>query len=383
MKSNVRVGFLSILDPFDKRAWSGTHYRMKNSLESEFEHVKIIAPIASKKYINTMVRGIDKIHRILFNKKFNKHQNMIISLHNAKQLRNKLKDVDVLFVPSSSTLLPFLNTTIPICTFEDATFDLLLDYYPNYSSFSKLAITESKYVFKRSVKKATFSIYSSNWAANSAKQIYGLSNKQVFEVGFGPNIDVIPERKDVLNKDFTKTINILFLAKDWSRKGGEIVIETFHTLLKQGMDVSLTICGCIPPKNYPEVSVIPFLNKNLNEDLKKFNEIIAQTHLLFVPTRADCTPIVFCEAAAYGIPVLTTDTGGVSSIIEDGANGYSMPYDSEIENYVSRIKFLMNDVSLFKRMSESSRSKFEKELNWQCWGKKMKEILIKASKKYS
>lgn len=35
-------------------------------------------------------------------------------------------------------------------------------------------------------------------------------------------------------------------------------------------------------------------------------------HLLLLPTRAECAGIVFNEASAYGVPILLTDTGGVS-----------------------------------------------------------------------
>ena len=75
----------------------------------------------------------------------------------------------------------------------------------------------------------------------------------------------------------------------------------------------------------------------------QFLNILFNTHLLFVPTRADCTPIVFCEANAFGIPVITTDTGGVSSIIKNGENGFAFPLDATPDEYANTIQSLLDD----------------------------------------
>src|SRR5690606_16027705 len=122
------------------------------------------------------------------------------------------------------------------------------------------------------------------------------------------------------------------------------------------------------------IEIIPFLNKNNNDEYIRFINILNRTHFLFLPTRADCTPIVFCEANAFGIPVITTDTGGVTSIIEDGYNGIVLPLDAKPEHYVKKIKLLLKNEVLFKEMSQNARNKYEQELNWGTWGKKMKQI---------
>jgi glycosyltransferase involved in cell wall biosynthesis len=381
MKEKLRIGFLTILDPNDKKSWSGTHYRMLKSLEAEFDEVHIIGPIIRNKFIKYLLAGIDRIHKALFNKRYNKDQNFLISIYNTFQIRNKINNVDVIFSPASSTLLPFLNTNIPICTFEDATFNLLLDYYPGYSNFSKLSIIESKYIFRKAIRKAKISVYCSQWAVdNSIKSYGGIEDTDVFMVKLGANIDSSPKREEVLNKEYSSTINLLFLGKDWNRKGGDIVVDVYYSLLKEGMDVSLTVCGCIPPKEYPGVKVVPFLNKNLAKDLDTFNKILLDSHLLFVPTRQECYGIVFCEAAAYGMPVITTATGGVTSVVENGVNGFTLDYDAQANEYAAKIKLLLNDPILMKKMALDSREKFEKELNWGVWGAKMRKILINAVK---
>ncbi|TSA49979.1 MAG: glycosyltransferase [Sphingobacteriales bacterium] len=39
-----------------------------------------------------------------------------------------------------------------------------------------------------------------------------------------------------------------------------------------------------------------------------------------VPSRAECYGIVFAEASSYGLPSVSTDTGGVSAVVKEGVN---------------------------------------------------------------
>jgi len=83
---------------------------------------------------------------------------------------------------------------------------------------------------------------------------------------------------------------------------------------------------------------------------------------------------VFCEANAFGIPVITTDTGGVSSIIESGVNGYTLPFTATPHDYAATIQSLLDDRVQLSNLALNARKKFENELNWDIWGKKMREI---------
>ena len=127
------------------------------------------------------------------------------------------------------------------------------------------------------------------------------------------------------------------------------------------------------------MDVIPFLDKNKKDDMLRFQNLFIKAHLFFMPTRADCTPIVFCEANAYGLPVITTDTGGVSSVIENGVNGFMLPINAKSEEYSKIIEDLISNKETLKKMSESSRQKYLEELNWRQWGREMKKILLLTS----
>ncbi|PBJ06119.1 glycosyltransferase family 4 protein [Flavobacterium sp. ACN6] len=379
MKEKKIVGFLTATDPTDKRSWSGIHYRMYKSLLNEFDEVYLFGPIPKSKALKKTLQILEKIHLKLFSKKYNVFHNIILSKFYAYKINAQLKKkkIDILFAPAASTEIAFLKTGAPICYLSDTSFGQINGYYESFSGLSPLSVKESNLIEKKAIKNSTTQVYSSNWAADYVINNYKANSKNIYTVSFGANIDSIPAEKTI-KKDFTGTVNFLFLGVDWKRKGGDIVLEAFTILINKGYAVTLTICGCTPPDQItnPKINIIPFLNKNNAEEYNEFLKILSQTHLLFVPTRADCTPIVFCEANAFGIPVITTNTGGVSSIIENHINGFALPFESKPIEYADQIETLLNDRTKLKELSLQSRQKFDKELNWNSWGQKMREILL-------
>ncbi|MEG1023026.1 MAG: glycosyltransferase family 4 protein [Flavobacterium sp.] len=384
MKEKKIVGFITASDPNDKRSWSGIHYRMYKALLNEFDEVYVLGPMPKSSALNKTLKIFNKIHIKLFSKKYNVFHNILVSKFYASKISTKLKrkKVDILFAPAAATEIAYLKTSTPICYLSDTSFSQINEYYKIFSGISALSIKESNLIEQKAINNSSTQIYSSKWAADYVINNYKANSKNVRTVSFGANIDYIPEKTDI-KKDFGGTINFLFLGVDWERKGGDIVLESLNILIDKGFDITLTICGCVPPNQITNsrIKVIPFLNKNKSEDYNLFLEILFQTHILFVPTRADCTPIAFCEANAFGIPVITTDTGGVNSIIENDINGYALSFEAKPIEYANQIQDLLNNREKLKELAEQSRLKFDNELNWNYWGKKMREIFLSTIEK--
>jgi len=122
------------------------------------------------------------------------------------------------------------------------------------------------------------------------------------------------------------------------------------------------------------MQVIPFLNKNIEEEHQKFISLLSDCHFLILPTRADCSLLVACEANAYGMPALTTNTGGVPDVVKDGINGYCLSYESGGEDYAQLAADIFTNVPRYRALIESSRQKFEEDLNWDVWGDKFYKV---------
>lgn len=385
MKEKLIVGYLTAQNPKDKRSWSGTHYNMYHSLLKEFDEVYLIGPINYNIAIKLVLLINTFIGYIFYFKKYDRSHSLLLSKFYASQIKKKIdnRKIDVIFAPVAATEIAYLKSSLPICYLSDSSFEQLANYYDRFSNIPSFSFKESNIIEKNALEKSVTHVYSSSWAAEYVINNYKVDKSSVFIVKFGANLDFIPQKAN-LNKQFNSTINFLFLGVDWERKGGEIVLETFRILINKGYDITLTICGCIPPyslANDDKIKIVPFLDKNKSEEYQVLLKILDNTHLLFVPTRADCTPIVFCEANAFGIPVITTDTGGVSSLIENGVNGYALPFSSTPDDYATAVQSLLGNRKKLRNLALRSRKKFENELNWDIWGKKMREILRKT--KYS
>ena len=48
--------------------------------------------------------------------------------------------------------------------------------------------------------------------------------------------------------------------------------------------------------------------------------------------------MVFPEANSYGVPVITTDTGGVADVVHEGVNGHLLPIDARADAYADLLE---------------------------------------------
>lgn len=374
----LKVLYLSSEDPTDRKSWSGIHYNILSQLQKYYD-VNVAGPLTLSRLVQFRTKLLYYYSKFILRKRYDQLHSGIIGKHHALQVNQKnTRDVQLIFSTASSRELAYLDTDIPIVHLSDATFELVHDYYEGFSNLSSFSLKHAEEAEQKAISKAALRIYSSEWAASSATNHYHADPATTFVVPFGANIDSVPDL-DLETKQLKKVFNLLFLGVNWKRKGGDIVYATFMELKHRGVECHLTICGCTPPfaiKN-PAVTVIPFLDKNKKEDLQVFTKLLHESHVLFLPTRADCTPIVFCEAAAYGLPVITTDTGGISSIVLHKETGYCLPYNAGADAYATVIEALARDRVMYTQIASDSRQRFLQHLNWDSWGKQVKKIIDK------
>ncbi len=365
----MKIGFVGRWSPEDKSAWSGTYYFAWKEISKHYQveqfHYKWIFYIREYLILHKQVQKIrNKKIAVEFLKGYAKYF--------SKQLEKDLakRKVDILFCPGAPQLLAYCNTDIPIIYLADATFQQLQHYYLSFRDLANYNIKQGIELDKRTYKKSTHIMLASDWAKSSAINDYGIAENKISVAPLGANLEKWPSETDT-KKEKTAVCNLLFLGVEWERKGGQIALDTFYQLQKNNFNVRLTIVGCVPPFiiEDPHVSVIPFINKNIPAEEKILEEIIHKSHFLLLPTRAECAGIAFCEASAYGIPSITTDTGGVSSYVENGINGFALPFSATAKDYAKSIQEIYLDNDKYTALCKNSRKKFEEILNWEAWGK--------------
>ena len=377
--NNPRIAFLTSEDPNNKKSWSGIPYYMFHALKLIGADVQTLGPVFNP--LKPFGQVTNKISRRLLGKRYNYKHSLLYSKQYARIFEKKLNQegpFDLIFAPAASTEIAYLDTDIPIIYTSDATFRIMHDYYDTFSSVFKSIVRQNEEIESRAINNASALIYPSEWAADSAVHDYGAHSNNVHVIPYGANLDIIPSRDEALNdSELHSSIELLFVGVDWERKGGELAFNVVEKLRSKGINANLTIVGCNPPAKFQKsfVNVYTYLDKNNPDQFAMLTKLYLNAHLFILPTQKECYGIVFCEACAFGLPVLAVNTGGVATIIKDGENGYLFDSDAAPEQYVDKIIKLIDDESLYKKMKQNARDRYESLLNWDHWGQKFNYVL--------
>lgn len=387
MQKRTRVAIITPGDLEDRKNWSGIPHFIYKALQQHFDEVVPLGPYKSELFLSRAVnslnyrlsRKLDSTLMALFKQRYLYDQNIVLSklysVYFDRQLQEK-GPFDLIIAPSAHIAVWLLKSKVPVFIITDATLYLLTGYYDFFSNLSKISKNEIHMIERKGFEKATYGIFSSQWAADSAINDYKIDTDKIKVIPFGANIETEPLRQDIFRQDFS--YKLLFLGVDWGRKGGAIAFECLTELVNAGINVKLTICGCVPPEEFrhENLEVIPFLDKNDPAGYSRLIGLMKEADFMLMPTRADCTPVVFCEASAYGTPSITTDTGGVGAVVEDGINGFKLSFEAQGKDYAELIANIYADKPAYRRLSKSTREKYENELNWGAWGANVKELFL-------
>jgi len=378
----MKIAYCTWTDPYNMRSWSGIQYAILNTLKKQYGTITVIGPI-NNKYI-FWGKLINRILNVLFKINFTYKATTIVSKEFSRQLNKKLKNIeaDVLFFPGGSEMIAYLETDTPIIYLTDSTFNSMINYYEEFSNILPLSLKMGDYIESQAIKKASKVILASEWAKESVISDYNCPKDKIHVIPFGANLEKKPERNEILNirKNRPAVCKMLLVGVDWERKGCQIAFNTMVKLNERGVDTELTICGCSPPSGikHDKLKTTGFLNKNIQENKEKIDNLYYNANIFIFPSRKECAGIALCEASAYGLPIVTTDTGGISNYIENNKNGHLLPEDATADKYADAVESIIEDQSHYYDYAVASRNKFERELNWDSWAKEISKILGKT-----
>lgn len=162
-----------------------------------------------------------------------------------------------------------------------------------------------------------------------------------------------------------KELIITVVANLEKHKGHQELINVFRMLIQKYTTLRLWIIGSgnIEYENYLKRQ-INIINKDENKIVfwgyqKNVKKFLRQTDIFVLPSHKECLPISLLEAMATSLPIVVSDVGGISEIIEDGINGYLIEPKNEVELYNSLEKLILNE-SDRKRIAISNYEKAKK-----------------------
>ena len=382
---SLKIAFFSGITLQNERqdrhsSWRITNGYIVRALQKYCGEVVQVGPINLKNRDLLLGKILNRISQLTLRKRVLYYSSFYFSRQYAKIAAQKLSEIspDVIVASSSATEIALLQTNIPIILIEGGTFALRLKYYLKYSKILKRSVYETDTLYKLAFKRASLILHPSKWALDSTIQDYHVSQYKVHALPFGANIDKPPSPEIVRAKKKSNKCKLLFVGTEWHRKGGEIAFDTLLKLEELGIRAELIVCGCIPPKKFshPRMTVIPFLNKSDDRQYEEMENLFLTSDFFLLPTRQEAFGIVFSEASAFGLPVITTNTGGIPGAVKDGENGFLLPYNASGTEYAELIAKLYKDDQRYAEMVKSSRATFEERLNWDSWAINVNKLVI-------
>lgn len=197
----------------------------------------------------------------------------------------------------------------------------------------------------------------------------------------------IPE-EDTKNEDTPHRISrILFLSNLLIDKGVLVLLDALKMLKEKDVVFSCDIVG-------GETAVIDAVR--FDKEIKKRNledcvsyrgkqyginkNVYLKNADVFVhPTNDDCFPLVLLEAMQHGLPIVTTNEGAISDIVDDGKTGLIVKKNNP-NDLADKIELLLNDENLRKKFGEAGRNKYKQEYTLEIFEKRLSDILHSLTK---
>ncbi|WP_454618219.1 glycosyltransferase family 4 protein [Bradyrhizobium cenepequi] len=372
-----RIAFATIGDGSNVRFWSGTPFNMSKSLANEGHEIVHIGPLSAP--ILPLYKTYSRLCRTFRGRGLSPFQaGPVVAQYSADAVRKiRAASPDIVFAPAGSAFAWSVPDNVPLVYASDATFRLIEDYHPNYRNLTRAARETSERLERDTIARADLILYPSQWGAESAVRDYGADPARVHVVPWGANLKEAPARESVLGCRRPGPVRMLLVGVNWKEKGADIAVETLAELNNRGVKAELVICGCTPPEPVTQdgLTIIPYLDKNDPAQRDRLEQLYRDADFFLLPTRADCFPMVLCEAAAHGVPSIARATGGVPYAVREGKTGVLVSPDATKADYAAVIAEIFANPDRLTRLKQSSRDTYETQLNWQAWGQRVSDLM--------
>lgn len=208
----------------------------------------------------------------------------------------------------------------------------------------------------------------STWTQSSLIHEYGVPTERIEVIPPGTNLDIW---QPIQNRP-EGPLRILFVGGDFHRKGGELLLEACNRLPKGSFELILVTKSLIPTQK--GVTTYNHLNPNSMELVHLYQSC----DVFVLPTRAETFGIAAVEASASGLPVIATRVGGLMDIVVDGETGFLISLNN-LEELVSRLKTLIDNVGLRRQMGQAARARAVMHFNAQKNAMRVAEILFEVA----
>ena len=177
-------------------------------------------------------------------------------------------------------------------------------------------------------------------------------NKNIFTVYNGINI---PDTSNIANilQFNTKRPIVLSIARVAAPKRADIFVGVAKILPKYefiwiGNQHEITECGTLP-SNCHFVGNIP-----------NAGALCSRADVVMLPSDYEGLPMVILEAMSFGKPVVASNVGGISEIVHNDINGYTLENNAQL--FADKIQYILENEDVYSKFSQNAFELFNDKL---------------------
>lgn len=202
------------------------------------------------------------------------------------------------------------------------------------------------------------------WLAKYLSSTFPEFSDKVYHAGGGINLN-----KSAINPSDRKNNKILFIGRDFKRKGGPEVIQAFKLLQKEIPGIELHIAG--PNRNpAPDIKNVFYYGDAPKEVL---HDLMNRCDLFCMPSHFEAYGLVFIEALCFGLPCIGRDCFEMPYFIEEGETG-ELVKTNEIGELADKIKKILSNDS-YQNNVIKKRDEYIREYSWDTVAERISKII--------
>jgi glycosyltransferase involved in cell wall biosynthesis len=367
----MEIAIAANYDLSDIRRGSGTFYSMAREMERQGHVVHRIGPLDVP---------LPFAHRILvaLNRKLgtrnHSYLDPFLGRARGRLVNQRLASLQYeVLLTKDFCLAAFSDCPKPVVLYTDLLFPRFYreNVNPSHANMMFLSIWAAHYCTDRGLQRADLSVFPVEWAVDEALKYKSARRERMHVVPFGANVadptDRVAGGRSIAHIKQKGTFDLLFIGKDWFRKGGKTAIEAAGRLKEAGINASLHIVGAKPSEPPPADNAVRFygmLEKSIEQDWRILDGLYRKCDALILPSLAEGFVNVALESAAYGLPVLAYDTQGVRGAVLHEESGVLFPLGAPAQVFSDAVVRWYQEPGTYQRLVAGARRHYEGRVNW-------------------
>ena len=236
----------------------------------------------------------------------------------------------------------------------------------------------------RAYAQATHIVTWSSWAKQGLVADYCIPAEKITVIppGVNPSDWQNPHAAHTL----AEPLKLLFVGGDLERKGGHLLLEAFRTFRQQlasatepqlqQMAANVELHIVTQHALSPEKGVTVY--NNMRPNSAELKALYHACNVFCLPTLGDCLPMVLSEAGAAGLPLISTDVGGVTEILRNGETG-CLTAAGNVADLVDAMRLLAENPVLRLDMGQNAEALVRQQFDAQKNTARLLEILKQSA----